>query len=46
MLSELASSCTWLFLQNFEKGLLSARDKRGEQSGEGEKWESVDQWPN
>jgi len=46
MLSELASSCTWLFLQNFEKGLLSARDERGEQSGEGGKWEFVDQWPN
>jgi len=35
-----------LFLQNFEKGLLSARDERGEQSGEGGKWEFVDQWPN
>ena len=35
MLSELASSCTWLFLQNFETGLLSARNERGEQSEEG-----------
>jgi hypothetical protein len=46
MLSELASSCTWLFLQNFETGLLSAKDERGEQSEEGGKWEFVDQWPN
>jgi hypothetical protein len=45
-LSELASSCTWLFLQNFETGLLSARNERGKQSGEGVKWEFVDQWPN
>jgi hypothetical protein len=34
IISELASSCTWLFLQNFKTGLLSARDKRGEQSEE------------
>jgi hypothetical protein len=46
MLSELASSCTWLLLQNFKTGLLSARDERGEQFGEGGKWEFVDQWPN
>jgi hypothetical protein len=31
---ELASSCTWLFLQNFKTGLLSAREERGEQSVE------------